>query len=93
MNMPSDGLLDQYIEQSGTGSPVVFIHGSFATPATWKRWFRVLAEHHHCIAIRLPGHDGAPDYNDYTQPDIATEVTLVERLVERLTDQPINRFI
>lgn len=90
MNMPTDVLLDQYVEQSGTGSPVVFIHGSFATPATWKRWFTLLSEHYHCIAIRLPGHDGAPDYHDYHQPDIETEVLLIERVVERLTDQPVH---
>ena len=29
--------IDTYYEQQGSGSPIVFIHGSYATTSTWKR--------------------------------------------------------
>ncbi|WP_207063200.1 alpha/beta fold hydrolase [Motiliproteus sp. SC1-56] len=79
-----------YVEQSGQGAPMVFIHGSFANTATWRKIVTRLAPHRHCIAINLPGHGGTADPGDFAAPDINTELALIERVVTELTDQPIH---
>ena len=76
--------------QAGSGEPVVFVHGSYATTSTWKKMMAALAPTRHCIAIQLPGHCGTPDPDDFAQPTIETELALIERVVAQLTDQPIH---
>ncbi len=70
--------------------PVVFIHGSYATEATWKAMVERLAPCHHCILIKLPGHGGTPDPKDFTNPSMETELSLIERVVDKLCHQPIH---
>lgn len=82
--------IDSYFEQQGSGPPVVFIHGSFATTSTWKNIIEHMAKDHHCIAIKLPGHGGVPDPTDFDKPTIETELSLLEEIVNTLTDQPIH---
>jgi pimeloyl-ACP methyl ester carboxylesterase len=82
--------IDTYYEQQGSGSPIVFIHGSYATTSTWKRMIDELASKHHCISIKLPGHCGTPDPDDFENPSIDTELDLIEQIVSKLTDQPIH---
>ena len=82
--------INDYFEEQGSGSPVVFIHGSYATTSTWKKMVSVLAETHHCILIKLPGHCGTPDPEDFSDPSIETELGILERVVNLLTDEPIH---
>lgn len=82
--------ISTYYEQQGSGSPIVFIHGSYATTATWKKMVEQLAAHHHCIAIKLPGHCGTPDPEDFAAPTMETELAIIEAVVAELTDQPIH---
>lgn len=79
-----------YYEQQGSGSPMVFIHGSYATTSTWKKIVQQLAQTHHCISIKLPGHCGTPDPNDLAAPDINTELDIIESVIAELTEQPIH---
>lgn len=82
--------IDCHYKQKGTGPPVVFLHGSYATSSTWKKMVEQLAARYHCILIDLPGHGGAPDSDDFSAPTIETELSYVEQIVARITDQPIH---
>jgi pimeloyl-ACP methyl ester carboxylesterase len=82
--------IDHYFEQCGEGSPIVFIHGSYATTSTWKKMVEVLSASHHCISIKLPGHCGMPDPGDFAKPTIETELSVIEQVVRSVTDQPIH---
>ncbi|EDM68666.1 Alpha/beta superfamily hydrolase [Moritella sp. PE36] len=79
-----------YYEQQGSGSPIVFIHGSYATTSTWKKIVQQLASTHHCISIKLPGHCGMPDPDDFTAPNIDTELKIIESVITELTELPIH---
>ena len=79
-----------YYEQQGSGNPIVFIHGSYATTSTWKKIVQQLASTHHCISIKLPGHNGTPDPDDCAAPSIDTELNIIESVIAELTDQPIH---
>jgi len=82
--------IENYFDQQGSGSPIVFIHGSFATSSTWKKMIEQLAPNHHCITIKLPGHGGAPEPQDFSAPTIDTELNIIEQVVNHLTDKPIH---
>ena len=77
------------IEQ-GSGEPVVFVHGSFATTSTWKKLMELMAPQHHCIAIRLPGHGGMPDPDDFDAPTLGPDLSVLEAVVRERTDRPIH---
>ena len=82
--------IDNYFEEQGAGSPIVFIHGSYATTSTWKKMIKLLAENHRCISIKLPGHCGMPDPDDFSTPSIQTELAILEQVVQSLTDEAIH---
>jgi pimeloyl-ACP methyl ester carboxylesterase len=90
--MPDKGsfMNPAHIEVIGSGSPVILVHGSFATTSTWKGMVKQLASHHQCIMIRLPGHGGAPDPQDFDNPDINTELAVIEEAVAHYTHEPIH---
>lgn len=81
--------IENYFEQQGSGSPIVFIHGSFALTSTWKKMVEQLAVNHHCISIKLPGH-GMPDPNDFSEPTIETELSIIEQVIHRVSNEPIH---
>jgi pimeloyl-ACP methyl ester carboxylesterase len=77
--------------QEGSGEPVVFVHGSYATTSTWKKMMAALAPSQHVIAIQLPGHCGTSDPTDFAQPTIETELALIESVVAQLAPgRPIH---
>ncbi|NRA62738.1 MAG: alpha/beta fold hydrolase, partial [Psychrobium sp.] len=82
--------INNYFEQIGTGSPIVFIHGSNASTSSWKKIIEQLAKSYHCISIKLPGHCGTPDPVDFDQPTIDTELNIVQSVVAQLTNEPIH---
>ena len=63
--------MNPYVLEKGAGEPIVFVHGSYATPSAWKKLMESLAPTHHCIAVRLPGHGGMPDPQDFEAPSIS----------------------
>lgn len=88
--MGTDDNIECYVEENGKGSPIVFVHGSFATVSTWKNMVSALAVNHHCISIKLPGHGGTPEPVDFENPTIETELSIIERAVHACTDKPIH---
>lgn len=82
--------IDNYFEEQGSGSPIVFIHGSYATTSTWKKMIEPLAENHHCISIKLPGHCGMPNPDDFSNPTMETELEIIEQVVNLLTDEAVH---
>ncbi len=82
--------MNPYVLEKGAGEPIVFVHGSYATPSAWKKLMESLAPTHHCIAVRLPGHGGMPDPQDFEAPSIDTELAILEEAVRQLTDRPIH---
>ena len=82
--------LSDHYQLTGSGSPIVFVHGSYATTSTWKKMIEQLSARHTCIAIKLPGHCGTPDPQDFDAPTIETELKLIEDVVRSLTDEPIH---
>jgi pimeloyl-ACP methyl ester carboxylesterase len=45
---------------SGSGSPIVFIHGLGMSASTWNACGAELADRFHVVAIDLPGHGDSP---------------------------------
>ena len=82
--------IDKYFEQRGSGEPIVFIHGSYATTSTWKKIIEALAVDHLCLSIKLPGHCGTPDPIDFANPNIETELKIIEQAIRRTTDRPVH---
>lgn len=82
--------IEVYIEEKGKGAPIVFVHGSFATASTWKNMVNALAATHHCISIKLPGHGGVPEPEDFEDPTIETELNIIEQAVSGCTKEPIH---
>ncbi len=82
--------IQAHVVEQGSGEPVVFLHGSYATPSTWKKLMERMASTHHCIAIRLPGHGGLPDPDDFEAPTIETELAVLQAVVRARTDRPIH---
>ncbi|HYR26782.1 MAG TPA: alpha/beta hydrolase [Aquabacterium sp.] len=82
--------ISNHFLQEGSGSPIVFVHGSYATTSTWKKMIEQLSQQHTCIAIKLPGHCGTPDPEDFANPSVETELDLIERVVRHVTDEPIH---
>ena len=79
-----------YYDVCGSGSPIVFIHGSFASTSTWKKMITSLSREHQCIAIKLPGHCGTADPADFTAPSMETEFTVIENAIGQLTSEPVH---
>ncbi len=83
--------IDNYYKQQGSGPPIVFIHGSFASTSTWNGMIEKLAATHQCISIKLPGHCGMPDPEDFAKPTMETELAVVEGVVNKLVgNEPVH---
>lgn len=50
--------------RTGSGPPLLFVHGLGNTPSAWDPIVPVLACHHELIIVTLPGHDGKPVEED-----------------------------
>lgn len=81
---------DDYYEVYGSGSPIVFIHGSFASTSTWKKMIATLSKEHLCITIKLPGHGGMPNPDDFAAPSMETEFQIIEDVIRKVTDEPVH---
>jgi magnesium chelatase accessory protein len=44
------------VEEMGQGSTVLLVHGTAASVHSWRDVMPLLAEHHHVVALDLPGH-------------------------------------
>jgi pimeloyl-ACP methyl ester carboxylesterase len=75
---------------------VVFIHGMFMNPKSWKGWVeRFSAKGFRCHAVAWPGHDGEPAELRRSPPPILSRLTLGDVLqthrtfLETLSGKPI----
>ena len=82
--------LDAYFTKTGQGESLVFIHGSFATDATWKKFVEEFSDSNQCITIKLPGHGGAPEPTDIDKPSEALETEIIESIVKQHCDTPVH---
>ena len=56
-------------QRSGSGEPLLLLHGTGGSPRHWAPVRPTLAAHHDVIAVDLPGHgesDPPPDHGDHT---------------------------
>ncbi len=49
--------------RSGTGSPLVLLHGAAMSWRAWEPVLGALGEHHEVLAPTLPGHRGGPSWD------------------------------
>jgi pimeloyl-ACP methyl ester carboxylesterase len=57
--------------------PLLLIHGSGASGASWSPMVPPLAGHHHVIRVDLPGHGQSPPARSYDVPEQAGRVAAV----------------
>ncbi len=72
------------IEETGTGQPLVLLHGFTGRAANWRPLLPRLAERHRVIAMDLPGHgdsDAPAKFTRYKMDRVAAD--LVELLTRR----------
>jgi pimeloyl-ACP methyl ester carboxylesterase len=82
-----DGISMHY-RDTGTGTPILLIHGTGASLHTWDAWTHILLPHYRVISFDLPGFGlTGPDPNHNYQ--ISRYSTILDSLVTKLK---INRF-
>lgn len=81
-----DGARLAYRATSGTGRPIVFVHGNSASSRTWTAVLTSeLGRTHHCLALDLPGHgesEPAADPATYSLPGYAATLVAFLDAVE-----------
>jgi len=68
-------------EQSGQGPPIVLVHGSPGTAATWSGVARRLGDRFRVTALDLPGHGGSTPRPEGEPPTTEGGVAAVEAVV------------
>jgi pimeloyl-ACP methyl ester carboxylesterase len=77
-----------FYSESGTGLPVVFLHGYCETSYIWKEFKNYLARRNRVITIDLPGFGKSPRLNyAFSLKDIAAEIKQV------LDEKRISSFV
>jgi pimeloyl-ACP methyl ester carboxylesterase len=78
-----------HIVERGQGSTVILVHGFLSSSFTWHRVLDALANHHHVIAVDLPGfgYSERPARFDYSAPGEAAALLrfLAVRKLEKVT--------
>ncbi len=70
-NLPN---LDRVIIlQYKSTTPLVFIHGSFASANSWRKIIERVGDEYECIAFDLPGHGRMDDPDDFAHPSLMPE--------------------
>jgi pimeloyl-ACP methyl ester carboxylesterase len=72
----------EYVE-SGSGVPVVFVPGSYSTPAAWRPIQRLLPQRWRFIGTSLCGYGQTADSRTLADFDIAHEVRVIEYAARR----------
>jgi pimeloyl-ACP methyl ester carboxylesterase len=60
-----------HYERSGSGEPLLLLHGIGSGLRIWDPVLRLLTPHHDVIVVDLPGHGESPLPDDGTSPDAA----------------------
>jgi pimeloyl-ACP methyl ester carboxylesterase len=75
-------------QESGSGPPVLFVPGSFATPAAWRAMLKLLPGFR-LAATSILGYGGTAETRRLGDLDMAHEVRVVEAAAERI-GQPVH---
>jgi pimeloyl-ACP methyl ester carboxylesterase len=70
--------------RSGTGDPLVLVHGIGSRWQMWEPVLGRLAAHHEVIALDLPGFGASPMPPPGTPPGIASQIALVSEFLAQL---------
>jgi len=82
--------IENYVEEVGSGPPIIFVHGSYSSPAAWKGMASILAENHRCLLIKLPGHGGTPTPTDFESPTFAPEFEVLDTVFRERCSEPAH---
>lgn len=75
----------------GSGLPVVFLHGSFATSSAWRKIVANLDAQKCCaVAIDLPGSGDSDAITFDPSPDVAKDAEAVEAVIAKENGAPIQ---
>jgi pimeloyl-ACP methyl ester carboxylesterase len=65
--------------RSGSGEPLVLIHGFSCTRLVWRPVLAPLERDHEVLALNLAGHVGGPQLEPATEPSLSALTAAVER--------------
>jgi pimeloyl-ACP methyl ester carboxylesterase len=86
---PDARLLPLHVETTGSGDPVVLLHGFGASGFTWRHWAPELSRRHEVLLVDLKGFGSAakPPDGRYSPTDLADDVHRLvhQRDLRRLT--------
>jgi len=68
-------------QESGDGPIVIFVPGSFSTPAAWRPVMKLLPQGYRMIATALCGYGDTSETRTADDRDIAHEVRVIEQVV------------
>ncbi len=73
--------VDLAFEETGSGAPLLILHGLYGSSANWRRIARTLGDRHRVIAVDLRNHGASPWAATMRYPEMADDVAaLVDRL-------------
>lgn len=72
--------------RTGSGPPLILVHGLGNTPRAWDPIVPALAARRELVIVTLPGHDGAP-----VEPDSGTFAGLTRTVAEFVAAQGLQR--
>ncbi|MGH1506482.1 MAG: alpha/beta fold hydrolase, partial [Acidimicrobiales bacterium] len=78
-----------HVTSSGSGSPIIFLHGIGSSSATWAAVMEKLADRHSVYAIDLMGHGASPvpeDPAEYTRDRALDDI---DDLIATLDEPPV----
>jgi 3-oxoadipate enol-lactonase len=76
-----DGNTLHYVS-TGTGPPVVFVHGLGGSSSIWYGTIQAMKQHHHCIALDLRGHGRSQGRGRFSIEGWAADVQKLIRHLE-----------
>lgn len=62
------------VQISGSGAPLIIMHGLFGTQSNWSGQIKVLAEHFTVYAVDLPNHGRSPHTDQTSYPLMANNI-------------------
>ena len=77
-------------QESGDGPVVVFVPGSFSTPAAWRPVMKLLPPGYRMVATALCGYGDTAETRSAADHDITHEVRVIEEVVARAGGGPVH---
>lgn len=77
-------------QATGDGPAVVFVPGSFSTPAAWRPMMKLLPPGYRMVATALCGYGETAETRTVADHDIAHEVRVIEEVVARAGGGPVH---